>query len=156
MSAKVNVSVTAKASKEAVWSVIADFSAIAKYTDSVKFSKSTNDQATGVGAARHCDLAPFGTTEERITEFEPNEHLRVSLYKATGFPVKSSDTTFSLSKIDRNNTKLTFSAEVRPKGGPLAGLIGKRLEKRLPKGARKMLEELAASAEEVKSEVSSE
>lgn len=152
MTANVSASAVANVSKEAVWGVLADFSNIAKYTDQVKVSVSTSDDESGLGASRHCDLAPFGATEEKIIEFEPGERLVVSLFDTKGMPVKGSTTTFSLEVVTPTSTKLTMSAEVEPKGGALAGFVAKRLQKRLPKGAKQLVDDLARSAERATSE----
>ena len=147
MTTNVVATTTAKAPKHAVWEILADFSNIADYTDQVKTSVSTSEQPSGVGASRHCDLAPMGKTEEKILEFVPEDRMVVSLYDTKGIPVKGSKTTFSLKAVDENTTEITFSAEVEAKGGPLAGFVGKRLASRLPKGAQGLVEDLAASAE---------
>ena len=147
MTAKVGGSVVAKAPKDAVWGVLADFANIANYTDQVKTSVSTSDVETGVGATRHCDLAPFGATEEKITEFQAGERMTVALFDTKGMPVKGSTTTFTLEELTPETTRLTMDAEVQPKGGVLAGFIGKRLKKRLPKGAQQLVGDLARSAE---------
>ena len=156
MSANVNAKIVANAPREAVWKVLADFSNIADYTDSVKTSVSTSEATTGSEATRHCDLAPFGSTEERVTEFVPNERLGVLLYDVKGLPVKESNTVFSLKSLGEYKTELTMSASVRAKGGILSGMIGKRLEKRLPKGAKRLVSDLAAAAEKIAIEVPAE
>lgn len=149
MPAVFEVSAVAKVPKEAVWKVLADFPNIADHTKMIASSVATNEEAFGVGASRRCNLAPMGTSEETITEVAPNERLSVWLYKTTGLPVKQSQTTFSLTAIDANTTELTMRSEIQAKGGPLAGLIGKVLARRLPKGAQLIVRDLAASAERI-------
>ncbi len=112
MPATVKATTIAHAPKEIVWKVLADFPNIADYTDSVKASVSTSEQTSGVGASRHCDLAPVGTSEEKIIGYVPGDRLVVSLFDTKGLPVKNSETTFSLIEIDENTTQLTFSAEI--------------------------------------------
>lgn len=149
MPTTIEATAIAHAPKEIVWKVLADFPNIVDYTDTVKASASTSEQAFGVGASRHCDLAPIGTTEEKIIDFTPGDKLVISLYKTTGMPVKNSETTFSLTEIDANTTQLTMTAEVQAKGGIFAGFIAKRLKSRLPKGAGRTVKDLAASAERI-------
>ena len=149
MPAKVMATTVANAPKQIMWEVLADFPNIANYTDSVKSSASTSDQETGVGASRHCDLAPLGTAEETIVEFNPGENIVISLYDTKGLPVKNSETTFSLTEIDSNTTRLTMRANVQAKGGVFAGVLGKILERRLPNSAKRLLDDLAASAEKM-------
>ena len=146
MPASINATVTANAPKQAVWKVLADFPNIARYTDTVKASVSTSEQAFGVGASRHCDLAPAGSAEEEIVEIVPGERL-VIIVEGNGSPIKQSRTTFSLSEINANVTQLTMDAELHAKGGIFAGIVAKILEKRLPKRAEKVVRDLATAAE---------
>ena len=149
MPATVEATTIVHAPKDAVWGVLADFPNIADYTDTVKASASTSEDASGVGASRHCDLSPAGTLEERIIDFEAGNKLVISVYKTTGVPIKNSGTTFSVAEIDENTTRLTMSANVRAKGGLLAGIIERVLASRLPKGADRLIQDLGASAERI-------
>lgn len=151
MSPRVTVSTITTAPKEVVWEMLADFNNIADYTDSVKTSEATSEGEIAVGSTRHCTLAPIGTTEERITEFVPGERLGIHLYDMKGIPVKHTDSVFSVEEVD-GGTRITFDSDVKPKGGVFAGFVGKRLEKRLPKGAQRMVDDLGASAERLVAE----
>ena len=146
MTVPVTVTTIAKAPKSVVWGIIADFQNVHEHTGQVKTTEQTSDHAVGVGASRACTLAPMGSTKERILEWEDNEKLVLAL-EANGLPVKSSHSTFSLKAIDENTTEITFNAQVEPKGGPISGFIGKRLAKRLPKGAKAMIDDFAVAAE---------
>ena len=148
MTAHVEVKTNVKAPANAVWDILDDFENIADYTDQVKTSVSTSENATGVGAGRFCELAPFGTTNEEILEYTPGGSMVIRLYDITGLPVKSTRSTFSVRPVGENESELTFSSEVHPKGGIFAGFLSKRLEKRLPKGAQSMVDDLARSAEQ--------
>ncbi len=48
--------------------MLADFTNIANYIDTLTVSVSTSEQAFAVGATRPCDLAPSGSEEEEIVE----------------------------------------------------------------------------------------
>ena len=126
--------------------MLADFPNIANYTDTVKASVSTSEQVFAVGASRRCDLAPAGTAQEEIVEIVPTDRLVIQV-KGSGGPIKQSQTTFSLAEIDANATRLTMSAEIQPKGGIFAGIIGKIIERRLLKRAHIVVRDLATSAE---------
>ena len=110
MATIVNVSATARAPKDVVWAILADFPNIADYTDTVKASRSTSEAETGVGATRHCDLAPMGTVNERILEYVPGERLVISLYDTAGLPIKGSQTTFALEAVDAETTRISMRA----------------------------------------------
>ncbi len=145
---------TVNSPRSVVWEVLADFNNIADYTSQVKTSNAADDAPAeiGVGSVRYCVLAPIGSTEEKILEFVPSERLVVALYNTKGLPVKGSTSTFTVTEIDPKTTELSFTADAQAKGGPLAGLIDKRLAKALPKGAQAMVDDLAASAEAIASE----
>jgi len=114
----------------------------------VKTSTLASDNPTGVGAVRQCDLAPFGSTNEKILEYVPQEKIVIELYDLSGLPIKGSLSTFTVKPLSENEAELSFSSEVEPKGGIAKDFVGKRLESRLPKGAKSMLDDLAHAAEE--------
>ena len=131
-----------------VWAVLDDYENVADYTDQVKTSTRISDTATGVGAIRACQLAPFGATNEKILEYVPEEKMVIELYDLSGMPIEGSISTFSLEQVTEDTTQLSFSANVEPKGGIAKGFVGKRLASRLPKGAQAMLDDFAAAAEQ--------
>ncbi len=149
MPASFSVSAIAKAPKDAVWQVLADFPNIADYTDSVKASHATNEHALGVGATRRCDFSRGGSAEEEIIGFSSGEKLVISLAETKGLPLKSSETTFSVTEINADTTKLTMSVKFEAKGGPFSGIVGKLLQRRLPKPASRTVQDLAASSERI-------
>ncbi len=151
MPINVSASTVANAPKDVVWDVLADFPNIANYTSSVKTSVSTSEHANGVGASRTCNLAPLGSLDEEIIEFEPGDRLVISVHSVKGMPVKRSITTFSVSEIDSETTELTMSAEVEPKGGLISGLVGKILQRRMPKASKRVINDLAAASERIAS-----
>lgn len=146
MPAFVKASVIANAPKEAVWKILADFPNIANYTDTVKSSHSTSENDFEIGATRHCELAPAGSADETIADIRQGQSIVISVSGAGG-PIKQSTTTFSISEIDAETSRLTMSAEIQPKGGILAPIIAKILERRLPKRAQIVVNDLATSAE---------
>ena len=131
-----------------MWEVLDDFANIQQYTSQVKTSVLEGDTPTGVGATRFCELAPFGSTSETIREYVPNEKMVIELYDINGLPIKGTMSTFTVKALSEDQTELTFSSQVRPKGGIASGFVGKRLEKRLPKGTQSLLADFARAAEE--------
>ena len=148
MGVPVTATRTANAPKSVVWSVLADYQNIHKYTSQVKTTEQLSEQAAGVGAVRSCALAPLGTTKEEILEWVDDERIVLKLYDTTGIPVKSSRSVFSLREVDADTTEITFDANIEAKGGVMSGFIARRLAKRLPKAAGSLLDDLAAAAEQ--------
>ena len=147
MTVHVEAKTVAKAPASVVWEILDDFENVADYTDQVKTSTLASDNTTGVGAVRQCDLAPFGSTNEKILEYVPQEKMVIELYDLSGMPIKGALSTFTVKPLGENETELSFSSEVEPKGGIAKGFLSKRLESRLPKGAKAMLDDLAHAAE---------
>jgi hypothetical protein len=133
---------TANVSKEVLWSILDDYQSIANHTSQVKTSTLSGESETGVGAVRHCNLAPMGTTVETITGYTPGEEMTHEVIP-TGLPVKSSLTTFKVTAVDENTSTLTSTAVVEAKGGFMRGFI----EKRLPKAFDSLLGDIVESAE---------
>ena len=146
---KINISSTEtiNAPRSEVWALLSDFQNWHDWTSQIKTIKQTSEAAQGVGAGRHCQLAPVGRNDEEILEWVPEEKLVISLFNVKVLPVKGSTTTFTLKAIDDTTTEVTMAPEVEPKGGFLAPFIGKRLQKRLPKASAGLLADLKVAVE---------
>jgi len=57
---------TIDATPERVWEVLSDFGGISQAAPHLTDSVLTTEQATGVGAARHCDLASAGQSVDEV------------------------------------------------------------------------------------------
>ena len=138
----VQVSRPIDAPKTAVWAVLADFPNISDWNSGIKASHDTGDGVIGLGAQRHCDLAPLGGLEETITGWEPNEKLVVNIDSATKLPISNGEATFTLGD---GETTIDYSYE--PKG-----LIGKitapLLDRQLRKGFGGFLADLETAAQQ--------
>ena len=131
MTVHVEAKTIAKAPASVVWDILDDFENVADYTDQVKTSTLATENSTGVGAIRQCELAPFGSTNERIVDYVAGEKMVIELYDLSGMPIKGTLSTFTVKALGENETELAFSSEVTPKGGIAKGFLGKRLESRL-------------------------
>lgn len=138
-----------QAPASAVWAVLADFPNIAEWNTGVKKSFSTSgEQVAGVGAQRHCDLAPLGGLEETVREWEEGRRLVVSIDEAAKVPLRRAEATFELA--DQGEvTPLTFAYRYEPKGGPFAALVGRVLDAQFRKGFEGFLRDLEAEAQRV-------
>ena len=72
-----------------VWAVLADFPNIATWNTGVSKSFATSDSTGGVGAQRHCDLAPFGELEETVKEWDDTRRMVISIDSAKGSLVRA-------------------------------------------------------------------
>lgn len=139
---------TINAPASAIWALLGEgFPNISQWTDQVKKSASTSAKPNGVGASRHCDLAPAGSLDETIVEWVPEERLVIDVKNIKLMPIKRSTTTFTLRKIDDETTEVTMAPAAEAKGGPLAPIVARRLEKGLPKAAAGLLEDLRIASE---------
>lgn len=84
--AKIYHEIRINAPKETVWKALADFGGIHKFSPTVPTSHSTSANNEGLGATRHCDLAPMGSVEERIVEWKAGESLTVEIYDGEKMP----------------------------------------------------------------------
>ena len=147
MTKKLTAARTINAPKAAVWEVLADFGNVANWTSQVQTSYTTSDESTGLGATRHCDLAPLGQLEESIVDFIPEQRLGISIDSAKRLPIKSAISAFELREIDAETTEVTMTTDPKLKGGPIAPLLRKLAGGRLNKSQDALLADLAVAAE---------
>ena len=134
------------APRSAVWGVLADFPNIADWNSGVTKSYSTSESGEGVGATRHCDLAPMGQLEETISAWEPERRLVVRIDSAAKLPIRSGEVTFTLDEADGDTpTELRYAYQ--PKFGPLGSLMGPMIDRQLTKGFEGFLSELETAAQ---------
>ena len=93
----INVSRRIPSAPEKVWAVLADFPNIATWNTGVAKSFATSDSTAGVGAQRHCDLAPFGELEETVKEWDDTRRMVISIDSAKKLPIAHGDVTLVLS-----------------------------------------------------------
>lgn len=102
---------------------------------------------SGVGATRHCDIAPIGGLEETIRKWVPESKMVVSIDSATQIPVKQALATFSLEEAGAQ-TEVQIDYEFTANGGPLAGLLERAMSGQLEKGFSGFLEDLEKAAQD--------
>lgn len=54
----------------ALWSLLADLEAVARYNPGVRSARALEGPRTGIGASRVCELSPSGRVVERVTVWE--------------------------------------------------------------------------------------
>lgn len=144
---EISVDRTIEAPPAAVWKVLADFPNIADWNSGVKLSRSTSDSTGGVGATRHCDLAPVGELEETIAEWDPENKMVVSIDSTAKLPIKHGLVTFSLDEQSDSVTTTSIRYEYEPGYGPIGKMMGPMVDKQLTKGFGGFLEDLDAAAQ---------
>ena len=143
-SIKVNRRIPAAPAK--VWAVLADFPNIAAWNSGVAKSFSTSEATDGVGARRHCDLAPFGELEETIKEWDEPHRLVVSIDSAKKLPIAHGLVTFVLVPAE-DATETSIEYAYKPKFGLLGQIMGSlALDGQLKKGFNGFLKDLDAAS----------
>ncbi|QUR66943.1 SRPBCC family protein [Mycobacterium spongiae] len=133
-----------------VWKVLADFPNISDWNSGVKASRATSGATTGVGATRHCDLAPAGSLDETVTEWDDERRLVITIDRATVVPIARGEVTFTLgSSASDGRTRTVMEYRYQPKGGPFGLLLGPALDRRLAKGFAGFLVDLEAAAQQI-------
>ena len=129
-----------------VWAVLADFPNIAAWNSGVAKSFSTSEATDGVGARRHCDLAPFGELEETIKEWDEPHRLVVSIDSAKKLPIAHGLVTFVLVPAE-DATETSIEYAYKPKFGLLGQIMGSlALDGQLKKGFNGFLKDLDAAS----------
>jgi len=85
---------------ERVWEVLNDFGGIHRWNPGVKHSELTSDGLVIEGSTRHCDLAPFGSVNERIERHEHHERLTVHVHETFKLPISSATADFNIEPKD--------------------------------------------------------
>ena len=130
-----------------VWAVLADFPNIATWNTGVSKSFATSDSTDGVGAQRHCDLAPFGELEETVKEWDDTRRMVISIDSAKKLPIAHGEVTFVLSPTD-DATEVSINYAYKPKFGLLGQIIGNvALDGQPTKGFNGFLKDLDAASQ---------
>ena len=133
------------APRSAVWNVLADFPGISKWNSGITDSYSTSEATEGVGAQRHCDVAPMGALEETVVEWSPEDKMVVSIDEAQKLPIRRGEMTFLLGE-DGERTTYSMTYRYVPKGGPLSFVFGPFLDRMLTKGFNGFVDDLETEA----------
>lgn len=136
---------TTDKSPEALWDVLADFPNIADWYSGLKTSVSTSEAFNGVGATRHCELAPVGAIDERILDWEEGSRVRIAAEKYEKAPIKHAIADFRIVP-EGEQTRLDLSFDFTAKGGVAGKAATPALKAALTKGFNQMLKDWEAAA----------
>ncbi len=132
---------------EKVWAVLADFPNIASWNTGVAKSFATSDSTSGVGAQRHCDLAPFGELEETIKEWVDTRRMVISIDSAKKLPIARGEVTFVLVPSGEG-TEIRVNYAYQPKFGLLGQVMASlALDRQLTKGFNGFLKDLDTASQ---------
>ena len=125
-----------------VWAVLADFPNIASWNTGVKSSFATSEATDGLGARRHCDLAPMGALEETIQVWEPEARMDISIDSAKGLPIRHGLAKFTLQR-SASGTHVSVVYSYEPEFGVLGRLMGRLvIDGQLTRGFNGFLKDL--------------
>lgn len=151
MPIKAKASRGVNAPKEKVWAVLDDFPGIASWSAGIQNSYTTGDEnnVTGLGAERRCELGGKKILDERISAYTAGESMTIDVWNVEGLPLKSSQATFSVHATGPETSEVRINAEAVPKlPGFIVTLLGPLLAKGISKNFSGILDELAAIAEQ--------
>ena len=137
----ISISRELDADASAIWNVLGDFPGISSWNSGVTASHATSDAISGVGATRHCDLAPIGALEETIQDWDPGHRLVVSIDEAKRLPIRHARATFTLEPANAGTTVTTIDYEYQAQLG-----AGPLLDRQLRKGFAGFLDDLEREA----------
>ena len=115
---KITREIEIDASKERVWSIVADFGAMDQASPDVIKSYLTSERKTGVGTERHCDFSFMGASvEEKIIEWNAGESIKIDIYERKNLPfVRDMIAEFKV-REENGKTILRASMEYGMSGG---------------------------------------
>lgn len=141
--AKIRVKTVIEASPAEVWDAIEDIGTHTQWMTDAVAIRFVTDRTSGVGTRFECDtkVGPFRLTDiMEITEWSPRKAMGV---RHVGLVV--GEGLFTLEKVRRGRTRFVWREEVRFPwwmGGPVGGVVGGRVLKRIWKGNLRQLKAL--------------
>ena len=142
----INVSRRIPSAPLKVWAVLADFPNIVTWNTGAAKSFGTSESTSGVGAQRHCDLAPFGELEETVKEWGDTRRMAISIGAARKLPIAHGEVTFVLSPAG-NGTEISVNYAYKPKFGVLGQIMANlALDRQPKKGFNGFLRDLEAAS----------
>lgn len=111
------------APQEQVWDILADLGGIKNYNPSVTNSYYLPGEKRGIGAARHCDLKPFGSVEETAIQWDEGRSYTPLLHDGKKVPPFKKATGRLAVRSNGSGTVASMTLEYDLKYGPLGKLM---------------------------------
>jgi len=128
---------------EKIWSILEDYSSVARFAPTIKSSPIVSDIKSGVGAKRRCTFNDGSSLVEEITEYTQGEGFRMDMSEHS-MPLKSMQAEMRVKPIDDNSSELYMSADFVVKGGSLGRVVGALVMRPVMKGVfKKVMKGLA-------------
>ena len=121
---QIEVKIETKASKQAVWALLADYGNIHKYTSGVVASHLTTPGKQGLGMTRRCDLPGKPGSNyvvEKIVEWRDGDSFAFVITD-TNAPIKDAKVRWT-AREHGNKSEIIVQARYRPKLGILGALM---------------------------------
>lgn len=128
---QIEVKIETKASKQAAWSLLADYGNIHKYTSGVVASRLTTSEKQGLGATRRCDLPGKPGSSyvvEKILEWKDGDSFAFVITD-TNAPIKDAKVSWTVRERGRNS-ELVVQGQYRTKLGILGVVMNALVIKR--------------------------
>lgn len=114
-------SVYIEGSPTRVWAALSRLDALHEYDPGIRRSEVQSEQATGLGADRHCEIAGGGWFRERVTVWEPERELEFTLHDCT-LPVRRLRHHYTLTP-ERGGTRVDQTQDYALKYGAVGVLL---------------------------------
>lgn len=114
-------SIHIEAPPERVWRALTKLDSLHEYDPGIAKSTMRSDARTGVGADRQCDIAAGGWFRERVTVWEPERALELTLYDCT-LPVRRLRHHYTL-RPEGGGTRVDQTQEYTLKFGPVGAVL---------------------------------
>ncbi len=128
---QIEVKIETKASKQAAWSLLADYGNIHKYTSGVVASRLTTTEKQGLGATRRCDLPGKPGSNyvvEKIVEWRDGDSFAFVITD-TNAPIKDAKVRWTVQERG-SKSDLIVQAQYRTKLGILGAVMNMLIIKR--------------------------
>jgi len=124
-----------------VWASWDDFANIDAFHPGLRSSHLLGEeQATGLGAVRQCDLADGKTyLRERITRYEQDKKMTVEIYE-TNAPIRQAQADFDFISVGENQTRVVMTMQFVPKMGLIGRLLTPIMKLQFTKGLSALLD----------------
>jgi ribosome-associated toxin RatA of RatAB toxin-antitoxin module len=140
--------ISIEASRERIWTILADLAALHEYDPAVERSEVTSANPSGVGASRRVEMADGRHWfEESLVACEPSESLAFELTECN-FPIKALSHRYGF-ESDGERTKVTQVMEYEVKYGLLGRALDRLvLRRQSDRGVKKFFDGLKRYAEQ--------
>ncbi len=141
----VETALTMNVIAEKAWGVLDYFGGVEKFSVGVESSPIIGNQATGLGAKRHCVFYDKSSVIEEIIDYQDKTSLKVVLSEFT-MPMKTMYAGFRVEKRSDTQCEVFMHMNFVMKFGPLGALMGLMMRPMMKSVQKKMLSGLAYHA----------